>query len=908
MRTYGTIKLQENAWVIEAEAHVVIRLKRLFAKLGKSAKKLEIKHSQDVARDLLWAMERYPLEIDDADARFLRGQSDLHVERTERFVKVLSGERAPQEFQLAVPARDYQRVAADLALQSPGLLIADDVGTGKEQPVDALVLTPSGYRAIGGLKVGDMVIGSSGKPIAVTGVYPQGVKASYRFTMSDGSTVEAGDEHLWTVEYWSGGRTLKRLTLTTHQIRTGAVLEQSRPSGQKSRLNLARTKLYVPMLSGPVEFAAAQEPLPIEPYLLGQLIANGCLCQSSAQLTVAARDWDEVRSRLDPALVCSVRAGRGCLQVVISGVLPSIRAMGLDVKSAAKFIPERYVRGSVAERVALLHGLMDGDGSCSLIGNKVSYHTTSEQLSKDVQALVESLGGSATRYTRERICKPTEYPVKIRMPEGIEPFSISRKLGRYKPGKRRAPTRSISSVSYVRDVESVCIRVDAPDLLYVTEHAILTHNTCSVICVLTDPRTRPALIVTLTHLPKQWAKEISRFAPRLRTHILKKATPYPLPECDVIITNYHKLSGWAPALAGKVNLVAFDEVQELRSAGTQRYKAAEEIAHPCQWRIGASATPIHNYGNEFFNVLSILRPGELGTRAEFVTEWCGETDSRGNSKIKDPRAFGSYLREQGIMIRRTRGDVGRELPGLSVVPHTVESGDIFEQLDADTITELAKFILNRDNNKGLEQMQARSELDWQLRQATGLAKAKYVAEFVKMLLESGEERVLLYGWHHSVYETWREVLKDVGVVMFTGEESATQKEASKQAFLDGSARVLIMSLRAGAGLDGLQNCCRTVVFGELDWSPSVHEQATGRVFRDGQKDPVVAYYLTSDEGSDPVLQSALGVKRMQLEGVRNPSEFAAMESIKREGVLDLARAVLAKRKPVQTELGAEASS
>ncbi|HMJ16609.1 MAG TPA: C-terminal helicase domain-containing protein, partial [Polyangiaceae bacterium] len=112
--------------------------------------------------------------------------------------------------------------------------------------------------------------------------------------------------------------------------------------------------------------------------------------------------------------------------------------------------------------------------------------------------------------------------------------------------------------------------------------------------------------------------------------------------------------------------------------------------------------------------------------------------------------------------------------------------------------------------------------------------------------------------------------------------------------------VLMMSLRAGAGLDGLQHCCSTVVFGELDWSPAVHEQATGRVFRDGQASPVLAYYLVSDEGSDPVLQTTLGLKRAQLDGVRSPDialEIAA--SVKGDGVLDLARAVL-KRRGVET--------
>jgi hypothetical protein len=61
-----------------------------------------------------------------------------------------------------------------------------------------------------------------------------------------------------------------------------------------------------------------------------------------------------------------------------------------------------------------------------------------------------------------------------------------------------------------------------------------------------------------------------------------------------------------------------------------------------------------------------------------------------------------------------------------------------------------------------------------------------------------------------------------------------------------------------------------VVFGELDWSPGVHEQAIGRLHRDGQTDTVTAYYLQADEGSDPVIADVLGVKRQQIEGFRDP--------------------------------------
>src|SRR3546814_3341196 len=71
-------------------------------------------------------------------------------------------------------------------------------------------------------------------------------------------------------------------------------------------------------------------------------------------------------------------------------------------------------------------------------------------------------------------------------------------------------------------------------------------------------------------------------------------------------------------------------------------------------------------------------------------------------------------------------------------------------------------------------------------------------------------------------------------------------------------------------MDGLENVCRVAVCGGLDWSPGVHEQCIGRVHRDGQQDPVMAYFLVSEEGSDPVVSGVLGIKREQIESVRNP--------------------------------------
>lgn len=433
-------------------------------------------------------------------------------------------------------------------------------------------------------------------------------------------------------------------------------------------------------------------------------------------------------------------------------------------------------------------------------------------------------------------------------------------------------------------------------------------KTCSAIAMLTDPATRPAVVVTLTHLPRQWARELERFAPRLRTHLVKKGTPYDLtaaqrrranqlallePEFpDVILLNYHKLGGWAEALRGKVRTIIFDEVQELRRVESGKYAAAKHIAEACDYRVGLSATPIYNYGVEFWNVLDVLRPGALGTSTEFLEEWCkGFSDPR-KATVANPKAFGSYLREAGLMIRRTRSDVGRELPHLTKSVVHVDADEKALDSVAGDAAELAKLILTETTGWS-EKGQAARDLDWRLRQATGISKAPYVAEFVKLLVESGEQ-VVLYGWHREVYSIWLERLADCSPVLFTGSESPTAKEESVRRFCEGEAKVLIISLRAGAGLDGLQGHARTVVFGELDWSPGVHEQAIGRVHRDGQGDPVVAYFLVSDSGADPVLIDVLGLKRDQIEGVRDP-DAKLVETSKGNALKTLAEAFLRQR-------------
>jgi len=146
------------------------------------------------------------------------------------------------------------------------------------------------------------------------------------------------------------------------------------------------------------------------------------------------------------------------------------------------------------------------------------------------------------------------------------------------------------------------------------------------------------------------------------------------------------------------------------------------------------------------------------------------------------------------------------------------------------------------------------------RQATGVAKAPFVAAFVRALLDS-DEKVLLFAHHHAVMDVYKKELAAYKPAFITGRESTVQKDASVARFMGGQTNLCVISLRSAAGLNLQRASC--VVFGELDWSPAVHSQAEDRAHRMGQQDSILCYYLVAPQGSDRDMQDALGLKVSQ---------------------------------------------
>ncbi|MER5867966.1 helicase-related protein [Kitasatospora sp. NPDC002040] len=364
-------------------------------------------------------------------------------------------------------------IFTDLATEHPmHRLLQGEVGSGKAQPLDALVLTPSGYRRMGDLQLGDPVVTPSGEISVIDGVFPQGEREVWRLVLSDGSSVECDDEHLWIVGTscgWHRGQTPK--VMTTGEIRA----DLTKRNGS--------SKWYLPVAT-PVDLGF-HDPLPIDPYLLGVLLGDGSFRHNLRLSTTDAQILDAVRALLPPECEAVPVAGSTCdytLRLrgkrrgdVRSPLIQALRDLGLwSTGSHTKFVPEQYLNATVRDRLALLQGLMDTDGTVQRNGMSASYCSVSPRLAEDVAWLVRSLGGRA-----RVLPKGASYNVSVAVPVDRQLFRLERKKARMAGGRPKYDTfrRAVRAVEPVGRKQVQCISVEHPDHAYVTDNFTVTHNT-----------------------------------------------------------------------------------------------------------------------------------------------------------------------------------------------------------------------------------------------------------------------------------------------------------------------------------------------------------------------------------------------------------------------------------------------
>lgn len=340
-------------------------------------------------------------------------------------------------------------------------------GTGKAQPLDEPVLTPSGFVPMGDIEKGDFVVSEEGQPIRVLDTFINDNLKMYKLTFSDGSTTNCCEDHLWEIQTPKLASMKRYKVMPLSEMLDGINIDKSKKALYKYRVRLTK----------PVEFLK-NDKQEIDAWTMGYILGNGSSKNYNLSISVGSHDFEEILSKIDPDVIMSYRCNaNGVYDIAVNKEHRHLYdLLGLhDVKSIDKWIPDNYKYGSIAQRKALLAGLLDSDGSCA--NNKLRFSSSSKKLIDDVTWLVRSLGGIATITINDRTSrKNIEYGLQIRTP--FNPFSLTRKAEGYKVLARDiCANKRIVKAEYIGIQTGKCISVDSEKHLYLTRDFTVTHNT-----------------------------------------------------------------------------------------------------------------------------------------------------------------------------------------------------------------------------------------------------------------------------------------------------------------------------------------------------------------------------------------------------------------------------------------------
>lgn len=376
------------------------------------------------------------------------------------------------------------------------MLVADgSIRSGKEQPLDAKIFTPEGFKLMGDIQVGDYVLDRQGNPTKVLGVFPQGVKDVYRITFHDGSSTECGKHHLWTY--------------TTHKCITNGnyTMFTSTLSDIMSDLDRFKSRPHMNQRAGKYKFPIANKinfntkDILIDPYLLGLLLGDGCFSYNNSGITFT-NDEQEFHDYIEKILpkysmkyYFTPRKNNHCAYGRLGGIKSNgsnkttLRKLleNYDLygcKSDTKFVPNDYKYNSENVRMAVLAGLLNTDGSVHVKNRpSIMFCSVSKQLRDDVVFLARSLGMwcSTERKDDIREGRNTCYSCCLRVNNDLYLMLSSKHQQRLNLDVAKTKNfRIIKSIEYVGKKECQCIYVDNEEHLYLTDDFIVTHNTITM--------------------------------------------------------------------------------------------------------------------------------------------------------------------------------------------------------------------------------------------------------------------------------------------------------------------------------------------------------------------------------------------------------------------------------------------
>lgn len=786
---------------------------------------------------------------------------------------------------------DHQITGFEFGAFNKRWLLSDEQGLGKALALNTKIYTyPTGYKLMRDIEVGDYVYDKNGVPTKVTATYYHKNVEMYRFTFSDGVSIDCCKDHLWKINTQHGCRVVDtNWFLQKNQF--GIV--------RKDKLFSDGSYNYYIDRCNPVQFKFT--PVKIQPYVIGALLGDGCL--SGGSISFTNKD-EEIINRINSNLpngyiLHSSKSMENITYNVVrlehttkpNIIKQHIKDLGLlNTNSHNKFIPDIYKYNSPKIRLAVLQGLLDTDGYATK-DNLIQYTTVSKQLAEDVRFMVESLGGMCT--WREGHCgyngKTTSitYTITIKVNDPSQLFKLARKKTLLKP-RHFKPRRQIVSIEKIDNADAKCITVDSKDHLYLAEHFVVTHNTKQAIdiaCLYKQSGYKHCLIICgVNGLKWNWQNEIKIHSDEQghilgqRTNrngnIVVKSSKEKLEDLSKInelpyflITNVESLRNKdilnklvKLCKKGDINMCVADECHKMKNPTSQQGKAFLKIN--TEYKLAITGTPLMNTPLDLYIILKWLGYEEHAFYA-FKNHYCimggfGGYEIVGYKNLKE---IHNTLDE--MMLRRLKADV-LDLPEKLFVSEYVDMTPkqevIYREVNNQIKANIDQIMLSPNPLANLIR----------LRQATGYtgilsseiqesAKLDRMEELVEEAVANGRKVVIFSNWTQMTDVVQQRLKKYKGVAI-TGETNDAMRMFNVNEFQNNPKCNYIVGTIGAMGT-GLTLTAGTVeIFLDEPWNRALLDQAVDRCHRVGTKENITIYTLMCKNTIDERIHSIVETK------------------------------------------------
>lgn len=377
----------------------------------------------------------------------------------------------------------YNEYIADLKnsyINGKSLCLQGSHGVGKQLCLETDLPTPTGFIKLKDLKEGDQLFDEEGNICNVTKLHPINISPeSYRITFDDHTIVDACADHLW-LTYTRNDRVKKR----------NPTIKPTKKIFQTLLFNNGIRKAANHSISCTKPLNYKKQELPINPYLFGLWLGDGDIYNG----LIETADLDILKEYSCHIVTSSISDKSKSVAIRVDGLSDKLKKLNLLKKKKSdsyigKHIPDIYLYSSYEDRLSLLQGLLDSDGSCNKYGG-IEFITVIPKLAEQVCQLIKSFGIKTNINVNESYLYETKHKDRHRITFStkLPVFKLKRKLDKIKLSKSqlsRTEHRFIINIEKIDPKPMRCITVDSPSHLYLITRSFLpTHNTMAATSIL----------------------------------------------------------------------------------------------------------------------------------------------------------------------------------------------------------------------------------------------------------------------------------------------------------------------------------------------------------------------------------------------------------------------------------------